>query len=215
MSKNQRFSPFTISQNSVLSAYTSLTGLSQSSQLVITIPSNRGFTYPHKAAGNALEDIPDAIESWTQTAREYARMWDAEKIKEVTDIIRESLDEGQGESVTYEVTFHRNWGGEVELDSVLPENYPTIGEKSNYFRSYTEKVTVKTNDPNKVFSEMNKLKESVNQKTNIDTKSRVDRDVKEKSYKEINERIKGDASFDKGYKEHRDRAEGREGTMWA
>lgn len=215
MNKNQRFSPFTISQNATLSAYTSLVNYSGGGPLTITVPSGRGQVHSHRSGGSAFEDLPEAIESWTQTIKDYGRIWDADKIKEVTDVVKDALDEGKGEYVTYEITFHKDSEDGFELDTVIPEGYPTMGNRSTGFRSYTEKVTVQTTDKNKPFGTLTELRDKVNQKTNINPKSGLDRGTKEKSYKEINERMKADASYDKGYKDAIDRAFGRERTMWA
>ncbi|MDZ4712923.1 MAG: hypothetical protein SGI89_11455 [bacterium] len=198
-----------------MSAYTSLIGISRPSQLTITIPSNRGFKHAGKSEGNPLEDIPDAIESWTQTAREYFRMWDTDKIEDVTNKIKESLDDGGNQEVLIDVTMHVDWGGDRVVDSILADGTETIGDKSSYIRSYEFEVRVKTDDPSRVFSELNKTKDIINNHSNIDPKAGMEREHRESTMREINERMRGDASFDRGYKEQRDRAEGREGTMWA
>lgn len=190
MSKLVRFSPFTTSQNSVLNSYISIVGISSSGKYIRTVPSYRRSGNNYSPKENPLEDLPDVINSWTETGRQLLREWNSDRIKEITEIIKGALDEGTGEAVTYEINFHIDWDGEIHLDSVLPDGYPTIGEKSSYIGTYTEKITVRTEDPRNVFSELTNLKNEVNKRMNISIKTEKDRkDFAERVLKEHNEKL--------------------------
>ncbi|MDR2238695.1 MAG: hypothetical protein LBE92_21485 [Chryseobacterium sp.] len=191
--KPNRFSPFTDSQYVVLNSYVSLIA-NISSRPSISVPSYRTPSNPYRTRENPLEDLPDAISSWTETIRELVRDFRSEKIETIKDLVREALDDGMGRDVTYNVTFSIDWGGDVKLDSIIPEGYPTIGEKSNYIGTYTEKLTVKVNDADTYvnINQLNTIKASINQKFNIDVKAEKERQNFEKQIKDFTDRAMRD-----------------------
>lgn len=204
--KLNRFSPFTTSQHSVLNSYVSLVANISAPKQTITVPSYRGRTSTYNPKENPLEDLPDVISSWTETARQLIKDFRSEKIQAVTDLVKDALNDGMGRTVTYDVTFTIDWSGDVRLESIVPEGYPTIREKSNYIGTYTEKITVQVSDLDSYvnINELDVIKNVVNQKLNIEIKADKERKSLERQMKEGFERSMRDHNERMNRGEYRD-----------
>lgn len=217
MNKNERFNPLSVSQNSTLSAYSR-----------ILVPSHKPNIPQRNQPFVPAQGILEIFKVLTNMGRSVMTSGDRElqdKVKSIAkDVLQEALGNQGGRKVTFEVTIQVTGFGEYEvvsIDIARPENSISFANPNPDFvftdRTYKLLVDVNTDHPEDITDTevLEKLKQKINGQTNVDPRAAVEKAHREHEFKEMNERMRGDARGDRGYREQIDRAEGRGERMWA
>ncbi|MEO8436403.1 MAG: hypothetical protein ABI596_16000 [Pyrinomonadaceae bacterium] len=216
MSKNERFNHGSVSQRTISKAYSR-----------VIVPS-----YREEIPQQKVEPQRGAIGGWLELAKAFVEVakivltaGDREVQDQIKSIAREVLQNSLGQNgearVSFHVTFEIRAFGDTEIVcidydrgnglimSARVPNSPFLQTD----RTYTVVVDVYTNNPEELANPevLQSLKNQIIAQTNAKPESER-RGPTEHDLKDMNDRIKGDAHFDKGYKDQIDKAEGRDGN---
>lgn len=216
MIKLNRFSPLSVSQDFMLSAFSTLMNYQspKSGPYTQSVSSEVGPRVGGRERGRG--NIIKALDSLTDTAKSYARDGDLAKIDQAIAIVKDALSDSNGTPTSYtmEIGFDNN--GNLTVQSISPSDSPTITAPKGtpFFRDQTVTFTVNVSQPIINSNDLNTLKDRIGKNVNMTAKDRAEKEGQDR----VNAGYAGtkaDASNDSGYRDARDSAMGTGGTMWA
>jgi hypothetical protein len=182
-------STLTISQIAVLNAQISL--LKQPASYTETLPDKPG-NIGYIKQENALEGLNSAIENWRETADKLYKAWYEDEKNEILETAKMLLEEDNGKKAVFEINFQIDWDSEVHTNNILPDHYPVFGNKSSFFGSFSEKIVVTTNHPEKVYNDFDPLVKEINEKMNRAYVAKLEKEISDYVFRSDLERFERD-----------------------
>lgn len=115
----------------------------------------------------------------------YVRGYDGDRIKDTRNTVKSYIDEEGGIDTEYEIEFEIEWSGNLKMHSIMPKDFPVIGNKPTYMRYYTEKILIKTKNPKAIYTGNDPILKKMEEDLNKDRKKEAEKKEAEKKEKEM------------------------------